>query len=93
MDGRFRKKTNHEWWQRLDRAAAPHQITWAWTKGHAGHEIQEIADAVGDSLELARKALEFEGDVLAFCGVVFMAETAKVLNPKRTVVLPDLDAG
>jgi quinolinate synthase len=56
-------------------------------------EIQELADAVGDSLELARKALEFEGDVIAFCGVVFMAETAKVLNPGRTVVLPDLDAG
>jgi len=56
-------------------------------------EIQELADAVGDSLELARKALEFEGDVIAFCGVVFMAETAKVLNPTRTVVLPDLDAG
>lgn len=56
-------------------------------------EIQELADAVGDSLELARKALEFEGGVIAFCGVVFMAETAKVLNPSRTVVLPDLDAG
>src|ERR1043166_3212769 len=57
------------------------------------HEIQELADAVGDSLELARKALEFEGDVIAFCGVVFMAETAKVLNPTRTVVLPDMYAG
>src|ERR1051326_5248038 len=56
-------------------------------------EIQELADAIGDSLELARKARDFEGDVIAFCGVVFMAETAKVLNPSRTVVLPDLDAG
>jgi quinolinate synthase len=52
-------------------------------------EIQELADVVGDSLELARKALEFEGDVIAFCGVWFMAETAKVLNPKRIVVVPD----
>src|SRR5580704_5680208 len=56
-------------------------------------EIQELADAIGDSLELARKAQEFDGDVIAFCGVVFMAETAKVLNPSRIVVLPDLDAG
>lgn len=55
-------------------------------------EIQELADAVGDSLELARKAREFDGDVIAFCGVLFMAETAKVLNPTRTVVLPDLKA-
>lgn len=56
-------------------------------------EIQELADSIGDSLELARAAQSFEGDVIAFCGVVFMAETAKVLNPARTVVLPDLDAG
>ncbi len=56
-------------------------------------EIQEIADAIGDSLELARIAQKFDGDVIAFCGVKFMAETAKVLNPNRTVVLPDLSAG
>src|ERR1700719_325501 len=52
-------------------------------------EIQYLADAVGDSLELARKAREFSGDVIAFCGVWFMAETAKVLNPNRVVVVPD----
>ncbi len=56
-------------------------------------EIQELADDVGDSLELARKAREFGGDVIAFCGVWFMAETAKVLNPERIVVVPDRDAG
>lgn len=56
-------------------------------------EIQELADSVGDSLELARRARDFEGDVIAFCGVKFMAETAKVLNPSRIVVLPDLEAG
>jgi quinolinate synthase len=56
-------------------------------------EIQELADVVGDSLELARKAREAEGEVIAFCGVWFMAETAKVLNPTRTVVVPDKDAG
>ncbi|HTK37650.1 MAG TPA: RNase H family protein [Pyrinomonadaceae bacterium] len=44
MTGHFRKKTNHEWWEKLERAAKKHQITWEWTKGHAGHEIQEIAD-------------------------------------------------
>jgi len=44
MTGHFRKKTNHEWWERLERAAKKHQIVWEWTKGHAGHEIQEIAD-------------------------------------------------
>ena len=56
-------------------------------------EIQEIADSIGDSLELSRTAQKFEGDVIAFCGVVFMAETAKVLNPSRIVVLPDMEAG
>ncbi|MEO8096469.1 MAG: quinolinate synthase NadA [Acidobacteriota bacterium] len=56
-------------------------------------EIQELADSVGDSLELARRARDFEGDVIAFCGVKFMAETAKVLNPSRIVILPDLEAG
>src|ERR1044072_5058388 len=56
-------------------------------------EIQELADVIGDSLELARKARDFEGDVIAFCGVWFMAETAKVLNPSRIVVVPDKDAG
>ena len=56
-------------------------------------EIQELADAVGDSLELARAAQSYTGDVIAFCGVWFMAETAKVLNPERIVVVTDRDAG
>jgi quinolinate synthase len=56
-------------------------------------EIQELADSVGDSLELARAAKNFAGDAIAFCGVRFMAETAKVLNPGRIVVVPDLNAG
>ena len=56
-------------------------------------EIQELADSIGDSLELARRAQTFEGDVIAFCGVWFMAETAKLLNPARTVIVPDAEAG
>src|SRR5512141_487012 len=55
-------------------------------------EIQSLADVIGDSLELARKARDFDGEVIAFCGVWFMAETAKALNPERIVVVPDREA-
>jgi ribonuclease HI len=44
MNGRFRRKTNHEWWNRLDKAATKHTVTWEWTRGHAGHIVQEAAD-------------------------------------------------
>jgi ribonuclease HI len=52
MTGNFRKKTNHDWWAKLEKSASKHQITWEWVKGHAGHEIQEIVD------DLARKTAE-----------------------------------
>jgi ribonuclease HI len=50
MSGRFRRKTNHEWWKRLDQAASRHEIVWQWTRGHVGHLIQEAADFAARSI-------------------------------------------
>jgi ribonuclease HI len=53
MCGRFRRKANHEWWARLDRAASDHSVTWEWVRGHAGHIIQEAADKAARRIALS----------------------------------------
>lgn len=69
MSGRFRRKTNHEWWTRLDKAASRHQVTWEWTRGHNGHVVQEATDQAARRIaalgrvdeEVLREAVEQVG--------------------------------
>ena len=58
MAGRFRRKSNLEWWERLDEAARPHRIKWEWTKGHAGHVVQESADRAARRIAAAGRVDE-----------------------------------
>ena len=70
MLGNFRKKTNLEWWAKLEKAAQKHQITWEWTKGHAGHEIQEVVDKLArKTAQIGRVDKEFLDDAVAEIGV------------------------
>lgn len=71
MLGNFRKKTNHEWWTKLDKAAKKHQITWEWTKGHAGHIVQEVADTLArTTAELGRVDEVLLDEAVAEIGVM-----------------------
>ena len=75
MLGNFKKKTNHEWWSRLENAAGPHKIDWQWTKGHAGHEIQEVADDLARKMaELGYVDEEIIDDAVAMLGTVELDE-------------------
>ena len=70
MTGNFRKKTNHEWWAKLDRAASKHEIEWQWIKGHAGHEIQEVADKAARTIAAAGEVdAELLAELVAAIGV------------------------
>lgn len=80
MSGRFRKKTNHEWWQRLDAAAQRHQITWEWTRGHVGHLIQEAADRAARKIAQAGKV---EQDILR--EAMDTVGTTEVESDQRTI--------
>ena len=70
MLGNFRKKTNIEWWNKLEKAASKHDVTWEWMKGHAGHEIQEIADKAARQIAgLGRVDKAFLEEVVINIGV------------------------
>lgn len=75
MGGTWKRKTNHDWWKRLDKAAAKHTIDWQWIKGHAGHEIQEIADKAARKIAAAGKVdAEMLDDAVVSIGVNEIAE-------------------
>jgi ribonuclease HI len=71
MQGNFRKKTNLEWWEKLEKAAAPHTIVWEWIKGHAGHEVQEVVDTLARrTAEAGRVDDDLFDELVAEIGVV-----------------------
>lgn len=70
MLGNFRKKTNHDWWNRLEKAAGSHQIEWVWVKGHSGHEVQEVADDIArHTAEAGRIDDDFNEEAVLGLGV------------------------
>jgi ribonuclease HI len=70
MGGTWKRKANHDWWKRLERAAQPHDIEWRWMKGHAGHEIQEVVDKLArQTAELGHVDADLLNDAAAEIGV------------------------
>ena len=70
MLGNFRKKSNHEWWRKLEKAAEKHDISWEWVKGHSGHKVQEVADDIArKTAELGRVDQDFIEDAVLDIGV------------------------
>ena len=70
MLGNFRKKTNHDWWKKLEHAAAKHKIKWEWVKGHSGHFVQEVADDIArKTAELGRVDEDFIDDAVLEIGI------------------------
>lgn len=71
MGGTWKRKTNHDWWAKLDKAAAKHTIEWEWVKGHSGHEVQEVADKAARTIaEVGRVDTEMLDEAVLGLGVI-----------------------
>ena len=89
MSGRYRRKTNHEWWQQLDRAAEQHNITWEWLRGHAGHVIQEATDKAARRIAaLGRVDDEVLQKAMDTVGSIEVVEELEINSNIRPVRLP-----